>query len=271
MKEYLVKPGEKLNLSKIDPNDCGEWEVRKKEAKRHLSDLLKKLDTLQEILHAEHKHRILIILQAMDAGGKDGTIRSVFEGVNPQGVRVVNFKVPTITELDRDYLWRVHSQVPAKGEIVIFNRSHYEDVLVVRVHNLVPNNIWEKRYKHMVEFERMLADEGTTILKFFLYIDREEQKQRFLARLNEPGKQWKFNPKDVDERKFWDDYMQAFETMLEKTSTSFAPWYVVPANYNWYRNLIVTNTLVEKLKKLNMKYPALVGDIQAFKKAVQNS
>lgn len=271
MKRYLVRPGEKLKLNKMDANDCGEWEGKKKEARQHLLKLSIKLDKLQETLYAEHKQRVLIILQAMDAGGKDGTIRSVFEGVNPQGVRVVSFKVPTITELDRDYLWRVHAQVPAKGEIVIFNRSHYEDVLVVRVHNLVPKSVWEKRYRHIVEFERMLADEGTTILKFFLFIDQEEQKQRFIDRLNKPDKLWKFNPKDVEERKFWDDYMQAFEIMLEKTSTDFAPWYVVPANRNWYRNLIVTQTIVERLQKLNMKYPHLEGDIEAFKKAVQDS
>ena len=271
MKEHMVKPGDKLDLEKIDANDCGEWEGRKEEAKLRLLELSAKLEKFQETMYAEHKQRILIILQAMDGGGKDGTIRSVFEGVNPQGVRVVSFKVPTLTELDRDYLWRVHSQVPAKGEIVIFNRSHYEDVLVVRVHNLVAKNIWEKRYQQIVEFERMLADEGTTILKFFLFIDREEQKQRFLDRLNDPDKQWKFNPKDVQERKFWDDYMQAFETMLEKTSTNFAPWYLVPANHNWYRNLMVTNTIVEKLQELKMKHPVLEGDIQTYKKAVQDS
>jgi len=271
MKEHLIKPGKKIDLRKIDPGDCGKWAGRKEEAKKLLEGLSSKLERLQEVMYAEHKQRLLIVLQAMDAGGKDGTIRSVFDGVNPQGVRVVNFKTPTTTELDRDYLWRIHSQVPARGEIVIFNRSHYEDVLVVRVHELVPEEVWKKRYRQIVNFEKMLVDEGTTILKFFLHIDKEEQKQRFLDRLNDPDKQWKFNPNDVDERRYWDNYMQAFETLLEKTSTNFAPWYVVPSNRNWYRNLVVTNTIVEQLKKLNMKYPELEGNIEDFKQAVQSS
>jgi PPK2 family polyphosphate:nucleotide phosphotransferase len=174
-------------------------------------------------------------------------------------------------ELDHDYLWRVHTEVPGKGEIVVFNRSHYEDVLIVRVHNLVPQNCWEKRYQHILEFERMLSDEGTTILKFCLYIDQEEQKKRLLERLADPTKQWKFNPNDAQERKLWSQYMLAYETMLNKTSTQFAPWYLIPANHNWYRNLVIASVIVDKLESLNMQYPVITGDIEAYKKEIQAS
>jgi PPK2 family polyphosphate:nucleotide phosphotransferase len=207
------------------------------------------------LLYAEQKHKVLIVLQGMDTSGKDGTIRRVFEGVNPQGVRVASFKQPTPEELDRDFLWRVHKQVPGKGEMVIFNRSHYEDVLVVRVHELVPKEVWSKRYEHINSFERMLADEGTTILKFFLHIDQEEQKQRLQARLDDPHKHWKFNPADLEERKLWPKYMKAYEEAISKTSTDGAPWYIVPANRKWYRNIVVGTIIVEALTRLNMRYP----------------
>jgi PPK2 family polyphosphate:nucleotide phosphotransferase len=213
------------------------------------------LEELQEMLYAEHKHKVLIVLQAMDTGGKDGTIRHVFEGVNPQGVRVAGFKKPTPEELDHDFLWRVHKQVPGKGEVVIFNRSHYEDVLVVRVHNLAPQEVWSKRYDHINDFERMLVDEGTTILKFFLHIDLDEQKERLQARLDEPNKRWKFNPEDLEERKLWPQYVKAYEDAISKTSTDWAPWYIVPANRKWYRNLVVGTVIIETLKDLDMRYP----------------
>ena len=271
MNLYKVKPKEKVKLNKVDANDCGEWEGKKKEAKTKLAELNQRLDELQEVLYAEHKHKVLIVFQAMDSGGKDGSIRAVFEGVNPQGVRVVSFKAPTTTELSHDYLWRVHQAVPGKGEIVVFNRSHYEDVLVVRVHDLVPRETWEKRYEHIRNFEKMLADEGTAILKFCLFIDKEEQKKRFLERLNDPTKQWKYNPNDVKERKLWDDYMAAYETMLNETSTEYAPWYLVPANRNWYRNLIIASAIVKKLKELNSEYPPLEIDIQNTIKEVETS
>jgi len=220
MDRYRVKPGQKVKLKDFDPNDKGEWQGRKDEGKAELLKLNGELSELQELLYAGQEHRLLVVIQAMDTGGKDGTIRAVFEGVNPQGVRVANFKVPTTTELAHDYLWRVHAQAPGKGELVIFNRSHYEDVLVVRVHELVPEKVWKKRYSQIVEFERMLAEEGTTILKFYLHIDQEEQKKRLIERIDDPKKQWKFNPADLGERKLWDKYMDAFEEMLEKTSSS---------------------------------------------------
>jgi PPK2 family polyphosphate:nucleotide phosphotransferase len=219
---------------------------------------------LQNVLYAEHKHNFLIVLQGMDTSGKDGTIKHVFRGVNPQGVKIANFKVPSHIELDHDYLWRVHKKVPGKGEIVIFNRSHYEDVLVVRVHDLVPKNVWSKRYAQINAFEKILADEGTTILKFFLHIDLDEQKERLQARLDDPQKQWKFRKGDLDERKVWPNYIQAYEDVLSKTSTKYAPWYIIPSNRKWYRNLIISTILIETLKNLNMKYPTPEEDLEGI-------
>jgi PPK2 family polyphosphate:nucleotide phosphotransferase len=255
MKQYRVKPGSKVNLDKWDPNEKGAFDGDKKEGEKALLKLNLRLEALQEMLYAEHKHRVLVVLQAMDTGGKDGVIRHVFEGVNPQGVRVASFKVPTQEELDHDYLWRVHKQTPGKGEIVIFNRSHYEDVLVVRVHGLVPEETWRRRYEHINAFERALVEEGTTILKFFLHIDLEEQKRRLQARLDEPDKRWKFAKGDLKERELWPKYMAAYEDVLSKTSTAWAPWTIVPANRKWYRNLVVATVLVEALEELNMSYP----------------
>ena len=233
----------------------------KKVGKEHLKQLNSELETLQELLYAEGKHKVLIVLQAMDTGGKDGTIRHVFEGVNPQGVKVASFKTPTKQELAHDYLWRIHKHTPGKGEITIFNRSHYEDVLVVRVHNLVSEEVWSKRYEHIKAFEKTLADEGTTILKFYLHIDKDEQKERLQARLDEPHKNWKFSLGDLEERKLWDQYTEAFEVAMERTSTEFAPWYVIPANRKWYRNLVISSIIIEKLKNLNMSYPEAEDDL----------
>jgi PPK2 family polyphosphate:nucleotide phosphotransferase len=255
MDRYRVEPGNRVNLSEWDPNDESAFPEGKNEGRKQLLELNERLEELQELLYAEHKHRVLIVLQAMDTGGKDGTIRHVFEGVNPQGVRVASFKKPTLEELAHDFLWRVHEQVPGKGEIVIFNRSHYEDVLVVRVHNLAPKEVWSKRYDHINGFERMLVDEGTTILKFFLHIDLDEQKERLQARLDEPNKRWKFNPDDLKERKLWPKYVKAYEDAISKTSTSWAPWYIVPANRKWYRNLVVGTVVIEALEDLNMRHP----------------
>jgi PPK2 family polyphosphate:nucleotide phosphotransferase len=255
MKQYLVKPRTKIDLSDWNPNDKTNFASGKEAGKLHLVELNNELMTLQEMLYAEHKHKILIVLQGMDTSGKDGTIKHVFRGVNPQGVRIANFKVPTKIELNHDYLWRVHKQVPGNGEIVIFNRSHYEDVLVVRVHELVPKKIWSKRYSQINSFEKLLLDEGTTILKFFLHIDLDEQKERLQARLDDPNKQWKFRKGDLEERKLWPEYIQAYEDMLTKTSTRIAPWYVIPSNRKWYRNLVIGSILVETLKNLNMRYP----------------
>ena len=255
MKQYLVKPGEKVKLSEWDPNDTSEFEGGKDAARKELEKLNKKLEELQELLFAGHQHKLLVVLQAMDTGGKDGAIRHVFEGVNPQGTRVANFKEPSTEELDHDYLWRVHKQVPAKGEIVIFNRSHNEELLIVRVHKLVPPEIWKKRFDQINAFEQMLTENETTILKFYLHIDQEEQKQRLQARLDDPNKHWKFRRSDLAERKLWPDYMQAYEDVLNKTSTARAPWYIVPANHKWYRDLVISRVLVDALQGLNMKFP----------------
>jgi PPK2 family polyphosphate:nucleotide phosphotransferase len=255
MKRYRVKPGVRVRLKDWDPEATPAWDRDKEEAEAEIAKLRQRLQDLQEILYAEHKQRVLMVLQAMDTAGKDSTIRGVFEGVNPQGVRVANFKAPTPIERDHDYLWRIHPHVPGKGEITVFNRSHYEDVLVVRVHNLVPDAVWKKRYDQIVAFEKMLADEGVTILKFYLHIDKAEQKKRLEDRLADPTKHWKFNPADIEERKLWPRYMSAYEDLLSKTSTDEAPWHIVPAHRKWYRNLIVLSTLVKTLEGLKMKYP----------------
>jgi len=264
MEPYLITAKNTPRLMDYDASDTSQFEGGKKDGLVELAKLNKKLESLQELLYAEHQHRVLIVLQAMDTGGKDGVVRSVFEGINPQGVRVASFKIPSADEMDHDYLWRVHRQVPGKGEIVIFNRSHYEDVLVVRVHELVPASVWKKRYHHICEFERMLADEGVTILKFFLHISPEEQKERLLERITNPAKQWKFNPGDLSERNRWKDYMHAYEDVLQKTSKPWAPWYAIPADRNWYRNLMVARILVGRLEKLRMRYPQPVEGIEQY-------
>lgn len=269
MKRYLVKPAQKVDLDDFDPAETTEFKGGKQAGLAAISDLTAELDALQELLYSEHRHKILIVLQAVDTAGKDGTIRRVFEGVNPQGVRVANFKVPTPVEMDHDYLWRVHSQAPAKGEIVIFNRSHYEDVLVVRVHDLVPPEVWKRRFDQINEFERLLAEEGTTILKFFLHITAAEQKQRLLQRLEDESKQWKYNPADLKERELWMEYMRAYEEVLSRTSTDYAPWYVVPANRKWYRDWVVATILVKALKDLDMKYPVPAFDVDAERSALE--
>jgi PPK2 family polyphosphate:nucleotide phosphotransferase len=261
VEKYRVKSGDKIQLSDWDPNDRSAFDGEKDIAGEHLEKLNRELEELQELLFAQNKHKVLIVLQGMDTSGKDGVIRHVFEGVNPQGVRVASFKVPTAEELAHDYLWRVHKQTPGKGEIVIFNRSHYEDVLVVRVHGLVPETVWKKRYQQINDFERALVEEGTTILKFFLHIDLEEQKARLQSRLDDPSKHWKFNPGDLAERKLWLEYTQAYEDVLEKTSTDRAPWYIVPANRKWYRNLVIATILVDTLKGLQMAYPQPKEDL----------
>lgn len=261
MNRYQVKPGSVIDLNQWDPNEKREFEDDKDTGKDHLDQLNAQLMELQELLYAESKHKVLIVLQGMDTSGKDGVIQHVFKGVNPQGVRVASFKVPTPEELSHDYLWRIHRQTPAKGEIVIFNRSHYEDVLVVRVHELVPESTWSKRFEQINNFERMCAEEGTTILKFFLYIDLDEQKQRLLARLEDPNKRWKFRSGDLNERKLWSDYQKAYEDVLSKTSTSWAPWYIIPSNRKWYRNLVIGTILIDTLKGLKMRYPEPEEDL----------
>lgn len=261
MDMYRVKPGTEIDLSAWKTRDDQAFDGNKADGKKVLQVLNKQIEALQEMLYAEDKHRLLIVLQAMDTGGKDGVIRHVFDGVNPSGVRVASFKVPSKKELAHDYLWRVHQQTPERGEIVIFNRSHYEDVLVVRVHNLVSESTWGKRYAHINAFEKLLADEGTTILKFFLHISKEEQAERLQARLDDPDKHWKFSLGDLDERKLWGDYTRAYEDVLSKTSTPWAPWYVVPADRKWYRNLVIGTTVLETLQGFNMAYPENEDDL----------
>jgi PPK2 family polyphosphate:nucleotide phosphotransferase len=262
VKRYLVSPGTKVRLSDWDPDDKSAFKGDKEQGRIEIEKLNHRLEELQELLYAEHKHKVLVILQAMDTGGKDGAIRHVFEGVNPQGTRVANFKEPSEEELDHDYLWRVHKQVPGKGELTIFNRSHYEEVLIVRVHKLVPVETWKQRYDQINAFEQMLVENGTTILKFYLHIDQDEQKKRLQARLDEPSKHWKFRLGDLEERKLWPDYMQAYEDMLNKTSSETAPWYIIPANRKWYRDLVISSVLVETLEGLKMRFPEPEEDLE---------
>jgi PPK2 family polyphosphate:nucleotide phosphotransferase len=255
--EYLVRPGSKVRLSRWDPGATTGFDGGKAEGLRALGRIIRKMDPIQELLYAEHEHKLLVVLQGMDSAGKDATIRRVFEGVNPEGVRVAHFGTPSKEELDHDYLWRAHRQVPEKGEIAIFNRSHYESVLVERVHGLVPESVWKKRYGQISDFERMLAEEGTTILKFYLHIDKKEQAKRFEDRLKDPTKHWKFSYLDYSERSYWKDYTRAYEELLERTSKEYAPWYLVPSNHGWFRDLVVSQVILSTLQGLSMRYPKL--------------
>lgn len=252
--KLLVAPNSEVRLADFDPAYTGKYRD-KDDAEEQTKQNVDKLDDLQNVLYAEGKHALLIVLQAMDAGGKDGTIRHVMGGFNPQGVHVASFKVPTPKELAHDYLWRIHQHTPGRGEVAIFNRSHYEDVLVVRVHNLVPPEVWSKRYGHINAFEQLLADSVVTIRKFFLHISKEEQRERFEKRLDNPRKNWKFSRGDLRERELWGDYMTAYEEALSRCSTPYAPWYIIPADKKWYRNLAISSILVDTLESLQMQYP----------------
>jgi PPK2 family polyphosphate:nucleotide phosphotransferase len=251
---YPLTPGSKVKLAKRPTAETGKFKD-KSAAVAPTQRYRERLDELQELLYAEAKHAVLVVFQAMDAGGKDGAIEFVFSGVNPQGCSVTSFKAPTTLERAHDFLWRHHEAAPPRGMIAIHNRSHYESVLVERVHELVPKNVWRDRYGRINDFERLLADEGTTILKFFLHISRAEQKRRLQKRLDNPHKNWKFNPGDLKERDLWDDYQAAYADAIEKCSTERAPWYVVPADNKWYRNWVICDVLVRSLDKLKMKYP----------------
>lgn len=263
MERYRVQPGSAVELASIDPRDTSAFSGGKEEARTELKRLRKRLTELQHVLWADGRHGVLIVLQAMDCGGKDGTIRRVLRGVNPQGVRVMGFGVPSEEELAHDYLWRVHPHAPKAGEVAVFNRSHYEDVLVVRVMDLAPSDIWARRYDHIVGFEQLLTDEGTTIVKLMLHISREEQAERLRARLEDPQKRWKYNASDLEHRARWDDYMAAYEEALRRTSTADAPWYVVPADRKWYRDLVVARILVAALERLELRYPQPVEALEA--------
>ena len=255
MDRYRVAPGQQVNLAEWDPEDRSGFDGDKAAGQARLKGLRSRLAELQQLLWAEDKHKVLVVFQAMDTGGKDGTIRKVFSGVNPQGIDVYNFKKPTDEELSHDYLWRIHDHAPSAGSLSIFNRSHYEDVLVVRVLDLVPEERWGRRYDHINDFERLLSDEGTTIIKFYLHISPEEQAERLKARLDDETKNWKFNKGDLDHRKLWGDYMDAYEAVLSRTSTDHAPWYIVPANRKWYRNIVVAQAIVDTLEGLDMEFP----------------
>jgi PPK2 family polyphosphate:nucleotide phosphotransferase len=257
VQRYRVRPGERVRLRRIRPDSTAGFSGAKDEGRKELEELTGELAKLQELLYAEHRHALLVVLQGIDSSGKDGTIRRVFDGVNPQGVRVASFKRPSTVEADHDFLWRVHAETPIRGEMVLFNRSHYEDVLVARVHGLVPPAVWERRYREINEFERMLSEEGTTVLKFFLHVSRAEQRRRLNERLDDPTKHWKFRESDVAERRRWSAYRRAYEEALSRTSTGWAPWYVVPSDRKWFRDLVVSDRIVHALRRLHMKYPPL--------------
>jgi PPK2 family polyphosphate:nucleotide phosphotransferase len=261
--EHLIKPNGKFKIKDVDPAATGKFSS-KEDARKQLKADREELARLQELLYAEGKRALLIVLQAMDTGGKDGAIRHVMSGVNPQGCCVTSFKVPTPVELAHDYLWRVHNVVPPRGMIGIFNRSHYEDVLVVRVHNLVPKEMWSQRYEQINAFEKHLTENGVTILKFFLHISKAEQKKRLEERRDDPTKQWKFSVGDLKERAMWDDYMAAYEDAVNLTSTKWAPWHVIPADRNWYRNLAVARIVVDALRGFDMKLPTPAQDLKTI-------
>jgi PPK2 family polyphosphate:nucleotide phosphotransferase len=262
-KDYKLEPGKSVKLDSWPSRYEGK--LTKEEGLKMLEGLIKRLQALQALLYADGGKALLVVLQAMDAAGKDSTIGNVFGPVNPQGCKVVSFKGPNTTELAHDFLWRVHQNVPRKGHIGVFNRSHYEDVLIARVKNLVPRDLVKKRYDHINNFEALLHDEGTRVVKFFLHISRDYQKEQLQERLDTPEKLWKFSPQDIPERLLWDDYQKAFELAFEKCSTSDAPWYIVPAERKWFRNLLVARVLVETLESMDLRYPEANFDPREIK------
>ncbi|HUM98917.1 MAG TPA: polyphosphate kinase 2 family protein [Halothiobacillus sp.] len=263
-KQFLVDPTKQLLLGDIDPSSTAD--LASKSAAADLTDQYRaQMEAEQFLLYADGRQSLLVVLQALDAAGKDGVIRHVFSAMNPQGTRVHGFKQPTPIEAAHDFLWRAHKQVPADGEVVIFNRSHYEDVLVVRVHNLVPEEIWSQRYDKINEFERLLTENGTQILKFFLHISPEEQLERFKKRLDDPQRHWKISDSDYSERKFWPQYIEAYQDALTKTSTTHAPWYVIPANSKWFRNLAISQIIADTLKDMKLELPPTHVNIEEIK------
>jgi PPK2 family polyphosphate:nucleotide phosphotransferase len=239
------------------------------ELEKKIAKVTARLGELQQVLYADGHHSVLVVVQGRDAAGKDGVVNAVFDGCNAQGVRVTSFKAPSPSELAHDYLWRIHQVVPEKGTIGIFNRSHYEDVLVVRVHNLVPKEVWSKRYDQINDFERILAENGVVILKFFLHVSHSEQKKRLIERIEDPTKNWKFNASDLEERKLWDEYNKAYRDALKKCSTAWAPWYVVPSDKNKARNYLVAKRIVAALEELNLEYPKPKTDLEQYVKALE--
>ena len=258
---YLVRHGSRVNLEKIDAQEKALFgDAGKADQEPQFERLRTELQELQKVLYAQNKHRVLVVLQAMDTGGKDGCIRNVFSRIDPQGIHVCSFKKPTEEEQSHDFLWRIHSKVPANGQLVIFNRSHYEDIIAVRVKRLFAEAVWQRRYRHVAEFERMLVEEGTTLVKIFLHISKDEQKRRLEGRLANPDKHWKVNPDDLKDRVLWGEFMRVYEDVISHTSTPQAPWYVVPANRKWYRDLCVARILVDTLKHLKMSFPPISWD-----------
>lgn len=262
---FRVEPGRRVRLAEWSTDTTDGFDGTKEERAELLAELNERLGDLQQMLYAEAKHKVLVVLQGMDTSGKDGTIKHVFRTINPLGVRVANFKRPNDVELAHDYLWRVHEHAPRDGHITIFNRSHYEDVLVVRVNELVPASVWQRRYEHIRGFEQMLADEGTIIIKLFLHISKDEQRARLQERLDNPAKHWKFEHGDVAERAHWDAYTEAYEQAITETSTAAAPWYIIPGDRKWFRNLVVSTLLIEKLEGLEMRYPEPIAGIETIR------
>ena len=259
-KKFLVEPGTKVRLSKIDPAYTGKYESHDKAAPE-IGKNLERMEKLQYLLYADGNQSLLVVLQALDAAGKDGVVRHVFSGMNPQGTSVFGFKQPSREEAAHDFLWRAHLRTPGKGEVVIFNRSHYEDVLVVRVHKLVPHAVWSKRYELINDFEKMLSAGGTRILKFYLHISPQEQLSRFAQRLDDPSRNWKISDSDYSERELWPQYLEAYEDAMALTSTKRAPWFIIPANHKWFRDLAVCQIIVDTMDEMGLKLPAAHVDI----------
>ena len=263
-KKFVVTPGEKVQLSKIDPSYSGKHESHE-QAISKIQEHVNRMDKLQYLLYADGDQSLLIVLQALDAAGKDGVVRHLFSGMNPQGTSVFGFKQPSKDEAAHDFLWRAHLRAPGKGEVVIFNRSHYEDVLVVRVHKLVEKPVWSKRYSLINDFEKMLTNNGTRILKFFLHISPEEQLERFKQRLDDPSRHWKISDADYTERELWPNYIEAYEEALEKTSTKNAPWYVIPSNHKWFRNLAISEIIADTMEEMGLKLPPTHVDMEVIR------
>ncbi|MFH1299571.1 MAG: polyphosphate kinase 2 family protein [Planctomycetota bacterium] len=265
MNPFQVVPGSTVKLKDIDPGFKNHQDSQK-EAAEEIKQLRSRLRELQELLFADGRSSLLICLQGMDTGGKDGTINHILGAMNPQGCRVQSFRQPSAHELSHDFLWRIHQAAPARGEVAIFNRSHYEDVLIVRVHNLVPQEVWSRRYDQINAFENSLVEHGTHILKFYLHISKEEQLKRFKKRLDDPTKHWKISEADYKERLYWDDYVAAYEEALSRCSTERAPWFIIPADYKWFRNLAVARIVVEHLEGLKLQQPEPRVDLEQIRR-----
>jgi PPK2 family polyphosphate:nucleotide phosphotransferase len=270
--KLALSPHEKIRLKDFDPAETYGFEKGNEKSQRDeelMAKTTSRLDELQYTLYAEGQRSVLIVLQGMDTAGKDGTIRHVMSGASPQSCKVTSFKIPSSHEQAHDFLWRIHEAVPEKGNIGIFNRSQYEDVLIVRVHKLVPKSVWSERYDEINRFEKYLTDNGTTVLKFFLHISKDEQKRRIEERIADPAKHWKLSPADLKEREFWDDYTEAYEDVLSKCSTKHSPWFIIPANHKWFRNLAVSKIMVETLEKMDPQYPTPEMDIARMKRLLK--